>query len=139
METNDDKFYSIDGLAPSYHVHPGEILGEELKERGISQKTFAEKIGIQPSHLCALIHGARSFTPSVSAKIESGLPGVSADYWMRMQESYNALVETAKAAGVVFVDVDKQSFIDKAAIAAKEMDGVLWSAGLYDKIAAIGL
>lgn len=96
METNDDKFYSIDGLAPSYHVHPGEILGEELKERGISQKTFAEKIGIQPSHLCALIHGARSFTPSVSAKIESGLPGVSADYWMRMQESYNADVRRRK-------------------------------------------
>lgn len=89
METSNEKYFSIEGLSPYYLVHPGELLGEELKERGISQKAFAEKIGIQPSHLCALIHGARSFTPSVSAKIESGLPGISADYWMRMQDSYN--------------------------------------------------
>lgn len=72
------------------------------------------------------------------AWVDEARKQANAEFNAWMQESYNALVETAKAAGVVFVDVDKQSFMDKAAVAAKEMDGVLWSAGLYDKIAAIG-
>ena len=90
METNEEKYYPIQGLGPLYPVHPGDILGEELKERGLSQKTFAESIGMQPSHLSALIHGARNFTRAVATKVADGLPGISADYWMRMQESYNA-------------------------------------------------
>ena len=90
METNEEKYYPIQGLSPLYPVHPGDILGEELKEMGLSQKTFAESIGMQPSHLSALIHGARNFTRAVATKVADGLPGISADYWMRMQESYNA-------------------------------------------------
>jgi len=96
METNDEKFFSVEGLSPLHSVHPGEILGEELKDRGISQKIFASSIGLQPSHLSALIHGTRNFTPSVASKIESGLPGISADYWMRMQGSYNAEIRRRK-------------------------------------------
>ena len=96
METNDEKFFSVEGLSPVHSVHPGEILGEELKDRGISQKLFASRIGMQPSHLSALIHGTRNFTSSVASKIESGLPGISADYWMRMQGSYNAEIRRRK-------------------------------------------
>ena len=40
--------------------------------------------------MSALIHGARNFTRAVATKIADGLPGISAEYWMRMQESYNA-------------------------------------------------
>ena len=86
----EEKDYPIQGLSPLYPVHPGGILGEELRERGLSQKAFAESIGMQPSHLSALIHGARHFTRAVATKVADGLPGISADYWMRMQESYNA-------------------------------------------------
>jgi plasmid maintenance system antidote protein VapI len=60
-----------------------------LKERGISQKQFAGLIGMQPSHLSALIHGMRSFTPAVAERIASGLTGIPADFWTRMQSSYN--------------------------------------------------
>ena len=59
-------------------VHPGEILIEELKERGIKQKDLAAKIGILPSHLNELIKGKRS-------EKELGIPY---DSWMRLQYGY---------------------------------------------------
>ena len=82
-------WHRANDVPSAFPVHPGDILGRELKERGISQKQFAELIGMQPSHLSALIHGMRSFTPAVAEKIASGLTGISADYWTRMQSSYN--------------------------------------------------
>lgn len=81
--------YLVNDITPAFPEHPGGILGEELKARGISQKKFAEQIGLQATHLSALIHGTRNFTPAVAAKIESGLDGISADLWMKLQEQYN--------------------------------------------------
>lgn len=68
-------------------VHPGEILNEELKERGIKQKELAAKIGIQPSHLNELIKGKRSFTVALAMALEKEL-GIPYDSWMQMQYSY---------------------------------------------------
>lgn len=96
METNKEGFYPINGLTPFKSVHPGEILGEELKARGISQKVFAEKIGIQATHLSALIHGTRSITSAVASKLESGLEGISADTWLRLQQEYTVNVQRSK-------------------------------------------
>lgn len=93
METNTDKRFRANDVTPAYPVHPGGILGEELKARGISQKQFAETVGLQATHLSALIHGTRNFTPSVAAKIESGLEGIPAALWMKLQEGYNLDVQ----------------------------------------------
>ena len=68
-------------------VHPGEILDEELKERGIKQKDLAAKIGIRASHLNELIKGKRSFTVEFSMALEKEL-GIPYDSWMRLQYSY---------------------------------------------------
>ena len=96
METSNEGFYSANSLTPFKSVHPGEILGEELKARGVSQKLFADKIGIQASHLSALIHGSRSITPAVASKLESGLEGISADTWIRLQQEYTVNVQRSK-------------------------------------------
>ena len=89
METNTERMYLVNDITPAFPEHPGGILGEELKARGISQKKLAEQIGLQATHLSALIHGTRNFTPAVAAKIESGLDGISANLWMKLQEQYN--------------------------------------------------
>ena len=68
-------------------VHPGEILIEELKERGIKQKDLAAKIGILPSHLNELIKGKRSFTVEFAMALEKEL-GIPYDFWMRRQYGY---------------------------------------------------
>ena len=80
---------TINDITPFTPMHPGSILGEELKARGISQKKFAAKIGLQATHLSALIHGVRNITPSVAAKLEIGLDNIPAEMWLRLQNSYN--------------------------------------------------
>ena len=89
MAQRNEAWHRVNDVPSASPVHPGDILGRELKERGISQKAFAGLIGMQPSHLSALIHGMRSFTPVVAEKIASGLTDIPADYWTRMQSSYN--------------------------------------------------
>lgn len=37
--------------SPWMATHPGTILKYELEERGLTQKAFAEQIGMRPSHL----------------------------------------------------------------------------------------
>ena len=93
METNNNNMTAINNSIPFESVHPGSILGEELKARGISQKEFAGMIGIQATHLSALIHGTRNITPCVAAKLESGLKDIPAEMWLRLQNSYNVDVQ----------------------------------------------
>ena len=96
METNNKQLYSASGLSPFEPVHPGGILAEELKARGISQKNFAQSIGIQATHLSAIIHEKRNITPAVAAKIESGLEDIPADMWIKLQNQYNVDVQRRK-------------------------------------------
>lgn len=76
-------------IAPAMRpVHPGEILSEELKERGITQKAFAAQIGMRPSHLNELLHGKASFTMNIADKIQEAL-GIDSQSWMNLQTQYN--------------------------------------------------
>ncbi len=54
-------------------THPGTILKYELEERGLTQKAFAEQIGMRPSHLSELLNGKRSMTIAIAYKIEKAL------------------------------------------------------------------
>lgn len=69
-------------------IHPGSILKEELKERGVSQKNFAKKIEMQPSHLNEIIKGKRSITKQVADKFEEvlGIPSID---WVKLQMVYD--------------------------------------------------
>ena len=100
-------------------VHPGEILNEELKERGIKQKDFAAQIGILPSHLNELIKGKRSFTVEVSMAIEKAL-GIPYDSWMRLQYGYeHDLIVIAQR------EVEKQQNSRREAILPRRVAAVL--------------
>lgn len=56
-----------DRRVPARAVHPGEILGEELKERGIKQKEFAQMIDVQPTHLNEFIKGKRNMNEDLKS------------------------------------------------------------------------
>ena len=47
---------------PDYSVHPGEILGETLKARSISQSELASRCGISEKHVSQIINGKASVT-----------------------------------------------------------------------------
>ena len=96
METNNEKFYDASELTPAFPVHPGGLVGDEIRERGVSQKVFAQKIGMQASQLSAIIHGVRNITPAVAAKLEYGFGNISASFWLRLQEKYNVDLQKAR-------------------------------------------
>ncbi|MDO5751231.1 MAG: HigA family addiction module antitoxin, partial [Rothia sp. (in: high G+C Gram-positive bacteria)] len=68
-------------------VHPGEVLREELKERGITQKELARMMGVQPTHLNEFIKGKRNMTEELAMKLEAQL-GISFSSWMNLHSGY---------------------------------------------------
>lgn len=75
-------------LTPENPTHPGEVLREELEERGITQTKLAAQIGVAVSLLNELVNGKRDFTIEYSLLLEAAL-GIDADFWMNMQMAYN--------------------------------------------------
>jgi antitoxin HigA-1 len=69
-------------------LHPGEVLGEELESREISQKDFAELVDMRPSHLNELIKGKRHISALLALKLEKEL-GIGASFWLRLQIDYD--------------------------------------------------
>ena len=75
-------------IRPYVTIHPGAILKAELKERGIRQNAFAKEIGMQPTHLNALLQGNRNISPQLAIRLEKALD-IPAHIWMNLQENYN--------------------------------------------------
>ncbi len=69
-------------------LHPGEVLGEELESRAISQKEFAGLVDMRPPHLNELIKGKRHVSALLALKLEREL-GISAAFWLRLQIDYD--------------------------------------------------
>lgn len=83
------------GLTPFVATHPGEMIKDELKERGMTQKRLAAETGIKASVLSETINGKRSISLNVAIALEKSL-GIPADIWMNMQTQYD--LDTAKIA-----------------------------------------
>lgn len=81
METRNER------LVPARAVHPGEILREELKERGIKQKDFAKEIGVQQTHLSEFINGKRNLNEELAIRLEKAV-GIPYKHWMSLQNEY---------------------------------------------------
>ncbi len=71
-----------------YSTHPGEIVNDELMARGISQRKFAEAIGMRPSVLNEILNGHRAITPATALLFEAALD-IPADSLVRLQAKYN--------------------------------------------------
>ena len=74
-------------IVPARAIHPGEILREELQERGIKQKYFAQAIGIQATHLNEFIKGKRNLNEDLAMKLEHQL-GIPYKTWMNLHNGY---------------------------------------------------
>ena len=74
-------------IVPARAIHPGEILREELQERGIKQKDFAQAIGVQATHLNEFIKGKRNLNEDLAMKLESQL-GIPYKTWMNLHNGY---------------------------------------------------
>lgn len=69
-------------------VHPGSILAEELKSRGIKQRDFAKELDMTTGRLRCLLKGKIDFTQRISELLEQKL-GIPSMDWMNMQSMYD--------------------------------------------------
>lgn len=72
---------------PFRAVHPTEIIKDEIKARSMTQKEFAERMGMQAPNVTRLLKG-ENLTLSIANKLEIAL-GIPADFWMRLQTQYD--------------------------------------------------
>jgi addiction module HigA family antidote len=81
---------TTDKLAP---IHPGEVLMEDfINGFGITQNKLAVSIGVPPRRINEIVHGKRSITADTALRL-SRYFGVSAQFWLNLQDHYNLDIE----------------------------------------------
>ena len=73
------------GIRPA---HPGEHLGEEIKELGLTANAFAEAIGVPSNRIYQLINGKRNMSANTALRLAAFF-GTSAQMWMNLQTNYD--------------------------------------------------
>lgn len=81
-------------LTPYGPTHPGEMIKEEIKYRGLSQRKLAAQMGISASLLNEILNGKRAVSVEYALLFEAAL-GIDAGIWVRMQADYD--MQVAKA------------------------------------------
>ena len=68
--------------------HPGELIGDNLDELGVTVSDAAKALGISRQQLHNVIGGRYAVTPEMAVRLEKAL-GSTADTWLRMQMNYD--------------------------------------------------
>ena len=68
-------------------IPPGETIKEQLDDRGMTQKEFADRMDLTPKHISQLINGKVSLTPETAGKLELVF-GIPAKFWLKLEASY---------------------------------------------------
>lgn len=81
---------------PAWAVHPGEILQEEITERGMTQVELAGALGFSAKHVNMLIKGNADIEAPCALRLEHVL-GISAEMWLGLQAAWD--LHQLRAAG----------------------------------------
>ena len=68
-------------------IHPGEHLGEEVRELGISAAELARQIDVPVNRVTSIINGQRGITADTALRLGHWF-GTSAQFWMKLQQIY---------------------------------------------------
>ena len=77
----------------AFPTHPGEVLKDEIEERGISQRQLADSLGLTYSVVNEILNAKRPITAKTALMFEAALD-VPADSLMNLQTKYN--MQTAR-------------------------------------------
>jgi addiction module HigA family antidote len=76
-------------------IHPGEILGDELAEAGLSAAELARLIRVPPNRVSQIVAGKRALSADTALRLGRYF-GTSAEFWMNLQKTYE--LDDARAA-----------------------------------------
>ena len=69
-------------------VHPGDILRDELKARGLSANQFAIALGVPSGRIVEILNRKRAVSADTALRLSRYL-GTSAQVWMNIQAQYD--------------------------------------------------
>lgn len=69
-------------------IHPGAILREELKTRGLSANQFALDLSVPSGRIVEILNGKRAVSADTALRL-SRYFGTSAQVWMNIQAQYD--------------------------------------------------
>jgi len=86
-------------------IHPGEILLEDfLMPMKISQNQLARAMRVAPGRINEIVNGKRAITAGTALRLSRAL-GVSAEFWMKLQMTYDLEVAREATSTVVIREV----------------------------------
>jgi addiction module HigA family antidote len=86
-----DAKMTASNLTPFEPSHPGELLKDELQEREISQRHFAELVDVPYTALNEILNCKRPMSVDFCLRVEAAL-GIDADIFINMQTRYNTQI-----------------------------------------------
>ena len=79
-------------------IHPGEFLYEILAELGMSQASFARKIGVAPMRISHIVNGDRPVTAELALLFGRAF-GQSPQYWLNLQAAFDLRIAEERIKG----------------------------------------
>ena len=73
---------------PRTPIHPGEILGDELKEIGISAAELARTLEVPANRISQIVAAKRAISADTALRL-SRYFGTTPDFWMNLQKTYD--------------------------------------------------
>ena len=76
------------GMRP---MHPGEVLGEELEELGMSASALARDLAVPTNRITSILNGQRGISADTALRL-SRYFGTSPQLWLNLQKTYELRV-----------------------------------------------
>lgn len=90
---------------PKLPMHPGRILLMEIEARQMTQKEFADRIGLTPKNLSDILNGKANITPDTALALGTAL-GSPPQLWMNLQSQYDGLLAGKRAELELETDIE---------------------------------
>lgn len=100
-------------MTPFLATHPGELVRDEMRERGLTQKQLAAMAGLNPSIVSEVVRGKRSVTEEIATSLEKAL-GIPMVMWMNLQSQYDhdtAIIEAKQERVVLTIPTSDRNLL----------------------------
>jgi addiction module HigA family antidote len=81
-------------------IHPGEHLGEELRELGMSAAELSRQIGVPVNRVTGIINGQRGVTADTALRLGHWF-GTTPEFWLNLQILYELRLARREIGGKV--------------------------------------
>lgn len=107
---------AINRLRP---VHPGEILGEELEELGMSANALAKALAVPTNRITAILKGQRGVTADTALRLARYF-GTTPQFWLNLQKSFELRVAEEESGEEIAGRVKPRTLMKPANAASPE-------------------